>query len=452
MTHRPIRPFTRRRFLQTSAGALAVPMFVPAHVLGHSSPGNALRIGAIGTGRMGMGDLGGVLEQGLREETHARVVAVCDVDQTRALAAKQRIEAFYGERLPGAGPDVKVYRDFRELLARDDIDAVTVSTPEHWHALVAIAAAKAGKGVYVQKPMTYSHREGQLLVRAVRESGAVLQVGSQQRSDARFRTACELVRNGHLGKLQRIHVFLPPDSGVGKPREAAIPAGFDFDLWRGPTAAVPFAEAGVHPPSKPDGTPDFGRPDWLQMRRYCLGMITGWGSHMNDIAQWGHGGDRDSGPVEIEASAEYPERGLFDVHTKFRAVGRYADGVELIQETGRPAGVRFHGERGTIWVQRGKITADPKGILEEQIAADGTQLYVSENHYRNWLACVRAGEEPICPVEVGHRSNTICVITDIAMQLGRKLRWDPAAEHFVGDDEANGLLDYEHRAPWSMEA
>lgn len=452
MTMKTPRPLTRRRFLQTSAGAMAVPMFVPAHVLGRSSPNETLRIGCIGNGRMGVGDMGSVMNEGLLDEINARVVAVCDVDESRALGARRRVEEFYGQRLPGAVPDVKVYRDYRELLARDDIDAVTVSTPEHWHALIAIAAAKAHKGVYVQKPMTWSHREGQLLVAAVRECGVKLQVGSQQRSDAKFLKACELVRNGHLGKLQRIHVFLPCDRGEGKPRQGKVPAGFDFDLWRGPTAAVPFAEAGVHPLSSPEGKPNFGRPDWLQIRRYCLGMITGWGSHMNDIAQWGHGGDTDSGPVEIEATGEFPQRGLFDVHTNFKATGRYADGVELVQETGNPAGVRFVGELGSIWVQRGKITADPKEILDEKIAEGGTRLYVSHDHYRNWLACLRDGSDPICPVEVGHRSNTICVITEIAMRLGRKLRWDPAAERFVGDDEANGMLDYDHRAPWRLES
>lgn len=229
-----------------------------------------------------------------------------------------------------------------------------------------------------------------------------------------------------------------------------MPAGFDFDTWLGPTAKVPYATDGVHPRSKPDGKPDFSRPGWLQVRRYCLGMITGWGSHMNDIAQWGHGGDADSGPVELSATAEFPQRGLFDVHTTFRAEGRYADGVELVQETGNPAGVRFTGERGSIWVQRGKITADPAEILQERLGDGDTRLYESQNHYRNWLDCVRSGDEPICPVEVGHRSNTVCLITDIAMRLGRKLRWDPAAERFVGDDAANALLDYEHRAPWTL--
>src|SRR5690606_39123286 len=221
-------------------------------------------------------------------------------------------------------------RDFRELLARADLDAVTISTPDHWHALHAVAAAEAKKAIYVQKPLTYSVVEGQRLVAAVRGNGVVLQVGSQQRSDARFRRACELVRDGRLGKLQRIEVWLPPDVGSGDPKQAPVPEGLDYDTWLGPAPEVPYAEAGVHPQQ------GFGRPGWLQIERYCRGMITGWGSHMNDIAQWGHGSDVDGGLVEIEATAEFPARGLFDVHTEFRAVGRYADGVELVQQTGEP--------------------------------------------------------------------------------------------------------------------
>ncbi|MCA8976386.1 MAG: Gfo/Idh/MocA family oxidoreductase [Planctomycetes bacterium] len=449
MTSKP-RSFTRRRFLQSSAGALAVPLFVPGLRRGRSPHNEALRIGVIGAGRMGTGDMKAVFGQGLAEGINARIVAVCDLDRSRAVAAARWLETAYGEKLPGVAPDVAIFRDYRELLARDDIDAVTISTPDHWHALTAIAAARAKKAIYLQKPMTWSHREGQLLVKAVRDNRVVLQVGSQQRSDARFRQACELVRNGHLGKLQRIQVFLPPDHGSGDPKESAAPPGFDFDTWLGPTTKVPYAMAGVHPQSAADGKPDFGRPGWLQIRRYCLGMITGWGSHMNDIAQWGHGGDTDDGPVEFAATAEFPQRGLFDVHTRFEATCRYADGVELVQQTGNPAGVRFHGERGSIWVQRGTITADPASILDEEIAADGTRLYVSANHYRNWLECARGGREPICPVEVGHRSNTVCVLTHIAMRLGRKLRWDPTAERFVDDEPANAMLDYDHRAPWTL--
>jgi predicted dehydrogenase len=449
MTNASDRSLSRRRFLQAGAFA-AAPLFVPSRLFGRGAPGDALRIACIGTGRMGTDDLKAVLNRGLDEQVNARIVAVCDLDQSRAVAAKQLVEATYGKKLAGGAPAVAVFRDFRELLARDDVDGVTISVPDHWHALCAIEAARAKKAIYLQKPLTYSVAEGQRLVAAVREHAVVLQVGSQQRSDARFRQACELVRNGRLGRLQRVDVYLPPDKGSGDPKQTPVPAGFDFDAWMGPTAVVPYAEHGVHPRSDAGGKPNFGRPGWLQIRRYCLGMITGWGSHMNDIAQWGHGGDADGGLVEIEAKAQFPQRGLFDVHTEFKAVGRWADGVELVQQTGEPAGVRFTGEKGWIFVQRGRIEAEPKELLQEKVGDGETKLYVSQDHYRNWLECMRSGKDPICPVEVGHRSNTICVITHIAMQLGRKLRWDPASENFTGDDAANALLDYEHRKPWAL--
>ena len=444
------KPISRRSFLQTAAGAVAVPLFVPSRLFGPTAPSQTLRLGCIGNGRMGTGDMNSVLKLGLDDKVNARIVAVCDLDQTRAVAAKHTVEATYKKKLSGPAPEVQVYRDYRELLARDDIDGVTISTPDHWHALVAIAAANANKAIYLQKPMTWSHREGQLLVAAVRNNKVLLQVGSQQRSEAEFRQACELVRNGRLGKLQRIHVYLPPDSGTGDPKQSKVPAGFDFDTWIGPTKVVPYAVQGVHPQSDAVGKPDFSRPGWLQIERYCLGMITGWGSHMNDIAQWGHGGDADGGPIEMQATAEFPQRGLFDVHTTFKATGRYADGVELVQETGKPAGVRFTGDKGWIFVQRGKIEAEPEELLQEPIGDGETKLYRSDNHYRNWLDCMRSGQEPICPVEVGHRSNTICIITHIAMRLGRKLHWDPKAEKFVGDAAANAMLDYEHRKPWTL--
>ena len=444
------RSIRRRDFLAAGAAVAALPWTLAARAPRRPSANDALRIGAIGVGRMGSGDMNAVLKLGLDPALNARFVAVCDLDESRARAAKRTVDAAYQAPGTGPAPEVAVSRDFRELLARDDIDAVTIATPDHWHALCAIAAAKAKKAIYLQKPLTYSIAEGRALVRAVREHGVVLQVGSQQRSDARFRQACELVRDGRLGVLQRVLVTLPPDVGSGDPKEGPVPDGFDHDAWLGPTAVVPYAEAGVHPRSKADGTPDFSRPGWLQIRRYCLGMITGWGSHMNDIAQWGHGDDVDGGLVEIAAKAEFPQRGLFDVHTKFEATGRWADGVELVQRTGEPAGVRFEGQDGWIFVQRGKLEASRGELLKEPLRAGAIPLRVSSNHYRDWLECARNGTDPICPVEVGHRSNTVCVITHIAMQLGRTLRWDPKAERFLDDDAANAMLDYEHRAPWTL--
>ncbi len=439
MTEQPT--LTRRTAVKLGSVCAAPLLFTPRAF----RPNETLRLGSIGVGRMGKGDMHAVLGRGIDPAVNARVVAVCDVNRARAAAAKADVLKAYAERLPDEpAPDVQAYGDFRELLAREDIDGVTISTPDFWHAEVAVQAARAGKDMYIQKPLTYSLVEGQKMVEAVRKHGVVLQTGSQQRSDARFRKACELVRNGRVGKLQRILVHLPPDRGTGDATASEAPEELDYDYWLGPTPEQPYTEHRVQPKK------GYGRPGWLQIEGYCRGMITGWGSHMNDIAQWGHGTDRDSCVTSIQATAEFPDRGLFDVHTTFRAEAHYADGVQLVQETGGPAGVRFEGTDGWIFVRRGGIEAGPATILEETISADELHLPVSSDHYRNFLDCMRSREDPVCPVEVGHRSNSLCIITHIAMKLGRKLNWDPAAERFTNDAEANAMLDFDRRKPWSL--
>ena len=433
---------TRRDFLKAAAVTAAAPAIVPSSVFGSQSPGNTLTMGCIGMGRQGHGDMQEMIYRGL--EVGARVVAVCDVDSHRMEDAQWLVDKIYAAELgKNAVKGCAAYRDFRELLARKEIDGVLIVTPDHWHAAHAVAAAEAGKDIYLEKPMTYTIEEGKRLVEAVRKNNRILQVGSQQRSSTYFRMACELTRNQRIGKLHTIHVWLPPDQGEGESREMPVPPNLDYDFWLGPAAAAPFTEHRVHPQK------GYSRPGWLQIEGYCRGMITGWGSHMNDIAQWGNDTEL-SGVVEIEAEAEFPDRGLFDVHVNYRSEGMYANGVRLIQETGQPAGVRFEGDRGFIFVQRGKIEASDRKILREKIGDDETKLYVSNNHMKNFLECMRSRKEPAAPVEVGHRSNTLCVITHIAMKLGRKLKWDPLAERFVGDDEANRWLDYPHRKPWTV--
>jgi hypothetical protein len=255
--------------------------------------------------------------------------------------------------------------------------------------------------------------------------------------------ACELTRNQRIGKLHTIHVWLPEDHGTGNPQLMPVPVNLDYNFWLGPKPQAPFTEDRVHPQRS------YSRPGWLQIEQYCLGMITGWGSHMNDIAQWGNNTDN-TGPIEIEAKAEFPNRGLFDVHTTFRAEAMYANGVRLIMETGDPAGVRFEGDQGWVFVKRGAIQASDREILRQKIQENEIKLYHSSNHMKNFLECMHNRKDPVAPVEVGHRSNTICVLTHIAMKLGRKLRWNPQAERFIKDDEANRLLDYPHRKPWTV--
>ena len=433
---------SRRNMLRLAAAAVAAPVVVPSTVFGQNAPSETMLMGSIGNGRMGHGDMKEAVYRGMK--TNARVVAVCDVDSNRAAHARDAVEGIYTKEYgKGKFTPVKVYGDYHELLARKDIDGVTISTPDHQHAVMAVAAAKAKKDMYIQKPLTYSIGEGKALVKAVRDNKVILQTGSQQRSEVHFRRTCEWVRNGHLGKLQTIEVVVPTDHGTGKNVTMPVPKNLNYDMWLGPRAVAPYTEHRVHPQK------DYGRPGWLQIEQYCRGMITGWGAHMYDIAQWALGTDMDSGPVEIQAKADFPTRGLFDVHTNYSAEAMYANGVKMTSKNGS-AGVKFTGERGWIRVWRNQFAAEPKTLLREKIAEDGIHLPVSVNHMLNFLESMRKHEDPIAPVEAGHRSNSVCVLHHIAMKLGRKLKWDPKAEQFINDAAANKMLDYSHRKPYTV--
>lgn len=439
---------TRRDFLRGTAAVAAAasvgPAVVPASVLGRGrlAPSDTMLLGCIGVGRQGQADMQELIYRGL--EAGARVAAVCDVDTHRLEDAQWLAEKVYTLELGrGKYESVAAYHDFRELLARKDIDGVLIAAPDFWHGPMGILAARAGKDIYLEKPLTYSIAEGRRLEAAVKKAGRILQVGSQQRSSVHFRTACELARNGRVGPLRTIRVWLPEDQGRGDPRPVPVPPNLDYEFWMGPTSEEPYAEDRVHP------TLSYERPGWMQVQKYDHGMIANWGAHMFDIAQWGNG-TGDTGPVEVEAHAEYPARGLFDVHTKFKAEAVYANGVRLIAETGEPSGVRFEGDTGWVFVERGKLQASDPAVLKEGTEGLAVRLYPSGNHMKNFLECMRTRREPVAPVEAGHRSNTVCVLMHIAMKLGRKVRWDPKAERFIGDDEADRMLDYPHRKPWNV--
>lgn len=432
----------RRTFLKCVGGTMALPYIVPSSVLGADNavaPSNRIALGCIGVGRMGTGDLKEFL--GFSE---VQVVAVCDVDAKRVTKAKELVEKWYGDqRQPSSYSGCATYRDFRELIARSDIDAVSIVTPDHWHVIPAIAAAKAGKDIFLQKPLSLTIEEGRVLSDTVRKCGRVFQTGSQQRSEREFRFGCELVRNGRIGKLETIKIGFGTDPGCDDKPEMPVPENLDYDFWLGPAPAVPYTEERVHPQN------NFDRPGWLRISDYGSGMITGWGSHHLDIAHWGMdmGG---SGPLEIEGRTEYPKRGLWDVHGPFHIEYAYANGVRMLCDDTYEAGIRFEGTEGWVHVTRGAIDANPKSLLTASIEPGEIHLYESKNHKGNFIECIKTRAETVAPVENAHRTCTACLLGEISMRLGRKLKWDPQREQFPGDDEANRRLSRPRRAPWTL--
>jgi predicted dehydrogenase len=455
---------SRRSFIKTAAqGTIAsaiaarfFPAIVPASVLGRNSPSNRINVGAIGTGRISRGhDLPGVW----RYES-ARIMAVCDLDSKRVEAARTLVNDYYGKQTGKPYDGVTGYGDYRELLQNKDVDAVVISTPDHWHALIAIDAVKAGKDVYLQKPASLTIAEGRRLSNAVQKSGRIFQIGSQQRSTVQFRYAAELVRNGRIGQLKTVQVGLPVDPSGDQEPEMPVPGNLNYDKWLGSTPQVYYTEKRVHPQS------GFDRPGWLRCEQFGAGMITGWGAHHIDSAHWAMGTEL-TGPVEISGWAEFPSHGLWDVHGKFKTEALYDGGVRMIISESFPNGLKFEGTEGWIFVSRGNesVTAsdpvaklkDPKAlaasdpkIISSVIGPGEIHLYESKEHHANWLDCVRTRKAPIAPVEVAHRSCSACLLHHIAMKLKRKVFWDPVKERFKNDDEANNMLSRPQRKPYAI--
>ncbi len=333
--------------------------------------------------------------------------------------------------------------DFREILGRKDIDAVEVCTPDHWHAIPVLEACKAKKDIYCQKPLSLTIAEGRAMSYAVNKCQVVFQTGSQQRSDFRFRRACELVRNGRIGDLKTVKVGLPggrtdyAKCGERK-RPEPVPAGFEYETWLGPAPEAPYAPARCHVNFR-----------WIY--DYSGGQVTDWGGHHPDCAQWGMGTEL-TGPIEIRnAKGEFPPDPLWNTATAYHFEAVYDNGVTMEISNKNKMGVTFVGTKGTIYVDRGKLTADPKTILDSKIGPGEIHLYKSDNHFRNFIDCVISREPTAAPVEVAHRSITICHLGNIAMRLGRKsLRWDPRTEQVIGDEEASKMLSRPYRDPWKL--
>ena len=370
-----------------------------------------------------------------------RIVALCDVDDGRITEAKKQ------------WPDAATFKDFRKLLEHKDMQVVICGTVDHWHTLVSMAAMRAGKDVYCEKPLTLTIDEGKRLVEASRQTKRILQTGSQQRSDKNFRLACELVRNGRIGKLKHVTVFLPAGRREGPFAPSTVPPGFDWDLWLGPTPKIDYVKERTHMTFR----------YWWE---YSGGTMTDWGAHHNDIALWGMGMDR-SGPVEIEGKPLVEMiPGGFTASSEYQVNYTYANGVThscqsttadtwsggIADKNGQRHGVRFQGADGWIWVTRGKIEASNPDFLTEPLPAGAERLYASNDHMGNFFDCVRSRKQPICEAEIGHRSASICHLGVIAIRLGRKLKWDPAKEQFIGDSEAAKHLAREMRKPWTYDA
>jgi hypothetical protein len=442
--------------------ALGFPTIIPSRVLGADAPSNKINILQIGCGRIGRSmDMPGILRQDA-----ARMVAVCDLDSLRLADGKEMVEGHYKKK--NIDITVGAYGDYREALQHPDIDAVAVSTPEHWHAEPVIAAALLKKDIYVQKPLTMTLTEGRAVSDAVRKNNCMFQIGSQQRSGAQFRIACEMVRNGRIGKLHTVRIGLPSDPSGGSTEVVPVPENLNYDMWLGSTPLAPYTVDRVHPQGATINERYGPRPGWLRLEEYCLGMITGWGSHHVDIGHWGMDTEL-TGPIAIEAKAEFPTSGLWNVHGPYHIEMSYANGATMIIDHKFPNGIRFEGSDGWIFVTRGaervtssdpiptgkaakSLQASDPDIFKTPLGKDDVRLHESPNgdHHLDWITSIRTRKPAATSAEVAHRSTSACITGWIGMKLGRKLKWDPVKEKFEGDDTANDMLSRAERAPYGI--
>jgi len=434
---------SRRGFVQRSLAALTFGAGLPLWYAREILAADAVKDGeakkeakdTIVMGAIGIGNSprrGKDIFVDAKRQKGVKYIAACDVDSTHL---DEAANIFKKE-----GFECAKYKDFRQFLDNKDINAVTIAVPDHWHTIIAIDALRKGKDVYLEKPMTLTVAEGQALVKVAKETGRVFQVGSQQRSDARFRLACELVRNGRLGKIKTVETRIGgiDKNKTGPFKTAPVPQELDWDFWLGQTPKVDYIPQRCH----------YEFRWWYE---YSGGKMTDWGAHHNDIAQWGLGMDG-SGPVEVEGTGVADTRpNCYNVHSDFKVNYKYANGTELVCTSGGENGVKFIGEDGKwIFVDRGHIMASDQKLLGEKLPANAVRLYESNDHMGNFINCVRSRKETICPAPIGFSSVTVCHIGVIALRTGKKLKWDPAKQQF-DDADANKWLSREMRAPWKLE-
>jgi len=431
------RKVNRRQFLKSAAGfttsATVFPYIVSSSALGKATsvaPSNRIVMACIGMGGKGTRNM----EVFLSSE-EVRVVAVCDVDKKQRDKAKKIVDEKYQNN------DCKTYLDFREVIERQDIDALSLAMPDHWHSIPAIMAARAGKDMYAEKPLARTIREGRAMADAVHRYGCIWQTGSQQRSTSDFHRACELVRNGRIGKVHKVEVGLPTGEAGSTMPVQPVPEGLDWNFWLGPAPWRPYVEFGRNGP----------HASWRWIMDYSGGQLTDWAGHHIDIAHWALDLER-TGPVEIEGKGVYPRDGLYDVPIEYEFTCKYANGLIMtVAHDGKiPRGTKWYGEDGWIYVKRGELEADPPSVLKEVIGPAEIKLYKSNDHMQNFIDCVRSRRETIAPIEVGHRSISVGLLGEIAMLTERKLKWDPEKEIFLNDERANRMLSRPMRSPWHL--
>lgn len=449
---------SRRIFLRNSLAGAAGLLVLPRLSWAAGSANGRINIAQIGCGRMGSDDMKGAIEH----IDLCRFVAVCDLDSRRLEIARQKVVDFYTKK-GETSVDVKAYADYKEVLARKDIDAVIVSLPDHWHAQVAIEAALAGKHMYVQKPVTYNVAEAIALRTAVRAKKVILQTGSQQRSAkpfAAFQPATEAVRNGRIGQVKTIKIGIGIDKLSGKkPAPMPVPANLNYERWLGPAPEQPYMEGRVHPQDSVDG-----RPGWITTEDFGLGMITNWGAHHIDLMLWSLGLEL-SGPKTIEAKATFMQNDVWTVHHTYHVEMDMPNGTKVILDDKFENGLLYEGTEGTVFCSRGSVSVTAsdgnagdkkkkksalrvsKQSILDPLPSGAVRWMKSENHYRNWLEAVKANRDPIAPIDQSARSLETCAAAWIGMKVGGKLNWDAKAERFVGNDKANALLGRKARKP-----
>lgn len=440
-----LQKISRRSFIKTSATALSVPYILPSSVFGRGgrpAPSDRLTMGLIGLGSMGMRHVKGFLQ-----EDDCQIIGVCDVDTSRLNAGVREVNRHYGNK------DCKLYNDFRDMICRDEIDTLCISVPDHWHSIPAIEGIRVGKDIYGEKPLALTISEGKAMVEAVHRYNCVWQTGSWQRSTAHFRFGCELVRNRRIGKLLKVEVGIGGgfNPGGGKPTVNQIepqpmmpvPEGFDYKMWLGPAPWAPYTEKRCH-------------WNFRWNLDYSGGQVTDWGAHHIDIAHWGMDCD-ETGPVKVFGIGIFPKDGLWNAAVDYDFQCIYDNGLTLYVGSNNhyPQGVRFIGDEGWVHITRGGLDANPKRLLKEKIGPDEVHLAMPsgdhrQGHRRDFLDCVKTRSKTIAPVEVGHRSATVTHLGNIALLLGREIRWDPKGEQMINDSEASRMLSRTMSCPWDI--